>query len=295
MQKKKFLIKNNGHNTRLENTIRERFDSLSKGFRKVADHILSNQEKVAFVSARNLAQEIGVSESTVLRFIKSIGYNGYPDLQLDLQKWITKRFKPSRKLKQFANRRKDIDVHKLTLDNEIRRLVSLRKTLSSEQLNRLCTTITQARRKYIFGERTSFSMAYLFSFFLSQLLNDVYLLKMEDPYFIRTLAEANKQDVALAISFPRYSKRTVEISRLLKQKNCRVIAITDSLISPLGRIAHDVIELDTSSNTYFNSFTVVVSFLNCLTQVISIKKPNQATLALRKQEQIVEYFDILLM
>jgi len=295
MQQGEFLIKNNAQNTRLENTIRERFDSLSKSFRKVADHILSNQEKVPFVSARNLAQEIGVSESTVLRFIKSIGYKGYPDLQLDLQKWITRRVKPSHKLKEMANGRKDLDVHKLTLDNDIHHLVSLRKSLSSEQLDGLCTTITQARRKYIFGERTSFSMAYLFSFFLSQLLNDVYLLKMEDPNFISTLAASNKQDVALAISFSRYSKRTVEISRLLKQNNCRVIAITDSLISPLGRIAHDVIELNTGSNTYFNSFTVVVSFLNCLTQVISIKKPDQATLALRKQEQIVDYFDILLM
>ncbi len=290
---KTVLIKNYGQNTRLENTIRENFDSFSKSFMKVAVFLLSNQDKIPFVSARKLASEIGVSESTVLRFIHFIGYKGYPDLQQDLQKWLTKRIKPSRKLEQIAQSKKIKDIHKLTLASDIRRLISLRKSLSSEQLNMLYKAISSARKKYIFGERTSFAMAYLFSFFLSQLFDEVYLLKMDDPHFIRTIAEANGEDMALAISFPRFAKRTVDISLQLMENNCRVIAITSSLISPLGRIAHDVIELDTGSDSYFNSFATVVSFLNCLIQFISIEKADQATPALRKQEKIVESFDML--
>jgi len=278
----------------LESTIREHFDSLSKGFRKVAEYILENREGIPFISALNLGKEVGVSESTVLRFTKFIGYQGYPDLQKDLAEWIKEKIKPSQKLRKISGREKE-DIHIPILNNDIRHLLLLRKNLSQDQLERVTKLVTQARKKYILGFRTSYSMAYLCSFFLGRILKDVVLLRLEDHNFYNILAEANKKDIALAFSFPRYSKHTLKLAQFLKKKQCKVIGITDRITSPLGRISDFVIEVASSSPTYFNSFAAVISLINCIIQAISLKNLRQSTASLRNAEQVVDDFDILVL
>jgi DNA-binding MurR/RpiR family transcriptional regulator len=278
----------------LESTIKRNFDSFSKGFRKVAEYILENREGIPFISALNLGREVGVSESTVLRFIKFIGYSGYPDLQKDLAEWIKGKIKPSQKLRKISPGKKG-DIHIPILNNDIRHLLLLRKNLSQDQLERVTKLLTRARKKYILGFRTSYSMAYLSSFFLGRILKDVVLLRLEDHNFYNVLAEANKKDIALAFSFPRYSKHTLKLVQFLKEKQCKVIGITDRITSPLGRISDLVFEVASSSPTYFNSFTAVISLINCIIQAISLKNLRQSTASLRKAEQVVDDFDILVL
>lgn len=278
----------------LESKIRMHFNSFSKGFRKVAEYILENREGIPFISASNLGKEVGVSESTVLRFTKFIGYDGYPDLQRDLAEWIKGKIKPSQKLKKISQEKKK-DIYIPILNNDIRHLVSLRKNLSQAQLDRVTKLVTQARKKYILGFRTSYSMAYLCSFFLGRILKDVVLLRLEDHNFYSILAEANKRDIALAFSFPRYSKHTLKLVQFLKGKQCKVIGITDRITSPLGRISDFVIEVASSSPTYFNSFTAVISLINCIIQAISLKNFRQSKASLRRAEQVVDDFDILVL
>jgi len=278
----------------LESTIRKHFDSLSKGFRKVAEHILENKEGIPFISALNLGKEVGVSESTVLRFIKFIGYGGYPDLQRDLAEWIKGKIKPSQKLRKISRGEKQ-DIYIPILNNDIHHLVSLRKNLSQAQLDRVAKLVTQARKKYILGFRTSYPMAYLCSFFLGRILKDVVLLRLEDHNFYNILAEANQKDIALAFSFPRYSKHTLKLVQFLKKKQCKVIGITDRITSPLSRISDFVIEVASSSPTYFNSFTAVISLINCIIQTISLKNFSQSMASLRRAERVVDDFDILVL
>jgi len=278
----------------LESAIREHFDSFSKGFRKVAEYILENREGIPFISALNLGKEVGVSESTVLRFTKFIGYDGYPDLQKDLAEWIKGKIKPSQKLGKISRRKKQ-DIYIPMLNNDIQHLVSLRKNLSQAQLDRVTKLVTQARKKYILGFRTSYSMAYLCSFFLGRILKDVVLLRLEDHNFYNSLAEANKKDIALAFSFPRYSKHTLKLVQFLKEKQCKVIGITDRITSPLGRISDFVIEVASSSPAYFNSFTAVISLINCIIQSISLQNFRQSMASLRRAEQVVDDFDILVL
>jgi DNA-binding MurR/RpiR family transcriptional regulator len=278
-----------------ESTIKEHFDSFSKGFRKVAEYVLENREGIPFISALNLGNEIGVSESTVLRFTKFIGYNGYPDLQKDLAEWIKRKIRPFQKLEEVSQTGRKKDIYTSMLNNDIKHLITLKRTLSQIQLEKVTKLITQARKKYILGFRTSYSMAYLCSFFLGRILKDVVLLRLEDHNFYNILAEVNKKDIALAFSFPRYSKNTLKTVQFLRERQCKVIGITDRITSPLGRISNFTIEVDSSSPTYFNSFTAVISLINCITQAISLKNFRQSTVSLRKLAQVIDDFDILVL
>lgn len=69
-------------------TIRNGMDTFSKGQKRIANYILENYDKAAFMTASKLGQTAQVSESTVVRFAAELGYNGYPDMQKELQELI---------------------------------------------------------------------------------------------------------------------------------------------------------------------------------------------------------------
>jgi len=279
----------------LDHKIKKHFESFSKGSRKVAEYILDNRERIPFLSASNLGKEVGVSESTVLRLVRFIGFRGYPDLQRNLEEWIKEEIKPAQKLRQISKKYGKKDYYFKILDNDIQNLLSLRKALQQNQLEQITKTIIQSRRKYIIGNRTSYSAAFLCSFFLGRILDDVILLELADPDFYNILAEANERDIVLGFSFPRYSKYTLKTIQFLKKKKCRVIGITDRIVSPLGYISDYVIEVDSSSPTYFNSFTAVVSLINCIAEGISLKNYQHSMNSLRNVDKVNDDFDILIL
>jgi len=279
----------------LESTIKKHFDSFSRGFRKVAEYILENREAIPFISALNLGKEIGVSESTVLRFTKLIGYNGYPELQRDLAEWIKRKIQPSQKLKEASRGERKKDICTLFVDNDMNHLVTLKRSLSQSQLEQVSRLIIRARKKYILGFRTAYSMAYLCSFFLGRISKDVILLRMEDHNFYNILAEANKKDIVLAFSFPRYSKYTLRVVQYLRGKQCKIIGVTDRITSPLGRLSDLAIQVDSRSPGYFNSLTAVVSLINCIVQSTSLKNFRRSMSSLRRAERVVDDFDILVL
>ena len=60
--------------------IQSQYTRFSKGQKLIAQYILKNYDKVAFMTACKLGETVGVSESTVVRFANALGYSGYPKL-----------------------------------------------------------------------------------------------------------------------------------------------------------------------------------------------------------------------
>ena len=72
-------------NKDLFSVIKAKLPELSKGHKLIANYILSQYDKAAFMTAQKLGKTVGVSESTVVRFASELGYDGYPELQRQLQ------------------------------------------------------------------------------------------------------------------------------------------------------------------------------------------------------------------
>ena len=80
--------KSKNDNKQLINIIQAQYSRLSKGQKLIAQYIINNYDKVAFMTASKLGEAVGVSESTVVRFANALGYAGYPKLQEGLQELI---------------------------------------------------------------------------------------------------------------------------------------------------------------------------------------------------------------
>ena len=108
--------------------IKEKYQKLSKGQKSLADYIIENYDKAAFLTAAKLGKLVGVSESTVVRFAMNLGYQGYPDFQKALEEMVRNKLNSIQRMEVAYGKisqseilstvlQSDADKIKLTLEN----------------------------------------------------------------------------------------------------------------------------------------------------------------------------------
>lgn len=267
--------------------IKQNYIKLSKGQKRIADYILENYDKVAFMTASSLGDIVGVSESTVVRFANALGYDGYPKLQKGLQESIktklttVQRFELSkdfekepgsylRKIMSF-----DIDNIRKTIDN-----------LDETEMESICDTIHSARKVYILGMRSSSVLAHYLGFYLNFIKDNVHIVDLAVHDVFDFMINMNAEDVLITISFPRYSKRTFEIVEYAKEQGATLIGITDSIMSPLAPMVSHCLFAKYNMNTFIDSLVAPMSLINALIIALSIKEKDRVEATLAKLENV---------
>ncbi len=263
--------------------IQNNFNTLSKGQKLIAEYIMDNYDKAAFMTAATLGETVGVSESTVVRFANTLGYNGYKELQKELQELIRNKLTTVQRISLS----KDFSDYENTLKQVIKKDIdNIEKTLKEidyHAFKEAVETTLEADNVYILGLRSSSFLAGYLGFYLNFLLDNVKVISFGPNDIFEQLLKATKDDVIIGISYPRYSKRTLEALDYGKEKGCKIIGITDSLVSPATQYAD--ITLIASSN--------MLSFVDSLVAPMSLINAFIVALGMEKKEDITTYFEDL--
>ena len=267
--------------------------SFSKGQKLIAQYITEHYDKAAFMTAYRLGQTVGVSESTVVRFAAELGFEGYPQLQKAMQELIRSMLTSVQRIEVTRSRMKDDEV----LDNIIAcDLANVRQTL--EELPRdvfysAVDTIVGARRVYIFGAGSCRSLATFAAYYLKLLLVDVQLIyTSSETEIFEDMLHINEHDVAIGISFPRYSSKSVKAMHFANSRNAKVVAITDSEMSPIAEYATHLLLAHSDMATIVDSLVAPLSIINALIVAISLKKNTDITNELTELEKIWEEYEV---
>ena len=200
--------------------IEQNYPHLSKGHKKIADYILRDYDKAAFMTAAALGEAVGVSESTVVRFAAENGWKGYPDLQKYLQEMIRSHLTSIQRLEAAHVKLGNDKIMESAMNADaemIRRTLDL---VSQEEFKAVVEAINKAEHIYIQGTRSSAVLADFLALYLNILHPGViYVDAFSASQTYEQLLRINERDLCIAISFPRYSKRTLTvISDLGKEK-----------------------------------------------------------------------------
>ena len=98
----------------------------------------------------------------------------------------------------------------------------------------------------------------------------------------------------IGISFPRYTRLTVEILEYADRQEARVGVITDSILSPLAEFADWVLPVHSHLDAYIESFTAAMSLINALLTALSMQNPDETLRALQGGEKLWKDKDIYL-
>lgn len=262
--------------------IQGNFHKLSKGQKIIADYIINNYDKAAFMTAASLGEVLNISESTIVRFANSLGYSGYRELQKELQELIKHKLTTVQRLTLNDYSNKENALSKV-MEKDIDNIKKTIQEIDIKSFNRAIDLILKSRHIYIIGLRSSAFLSGYLAFYLNFIFGNVKLVTEGPNDVFEQLIMADKEDVVIGITYPRYSRRTLEAIDFAKSKGCSIISITDSLLSPAAHRA-DVSLIARSD---------MISFVDSLVAPMSLINAFIVSLGVRKREDITNYFEDL--
>ena len=206
---------------------------LSKGQKRIAEYIVNHYDKAAFMTASKLGDKVQVSESTVVRFAIALGYDGYPALQKALQEMIRNRLTAVQRVEMTGDMSESAvlgTVFKADMQNIRQTIEDLDEANFSRTVDALC----EAERVYVVGVRSSAPLAQFLGYYMNFIRDNVMVITSGISDVLEQVARVGEKDVVLGISFPRYSRRTIEAMNYAKSKGATVVSLTDTPLSPLG-------------------------------------------------------------
>lgn len=231
--------------------IRKQYAALRKSEKAAADYMLQREDQIETMILAEVAEGAGVSQPTVMRFLKAVGYDSFGEAKIAFaaQRAQKETESQSKRLYGIALNPGDSieDIPSRVIGNTIAMLEDSLKRISSNQLQKAVQAIVQADRVSIYSVENSNTTA---NDLLTKMLYLGINCSHQPDYYLQRISAGNTKpgDVAIGISYTGYSRNTVDVMKLAKQKGATTIAITNCTHTPLTEQAD--IRIETSSQQY---------------------------------------------
>ena len=262
--------------------------SFSKGQKRIALYIEEHYDKAAFMTASKLGETVGVSESTVVRFATELGDDGYPKLQKAMQEMIRNKLTSVQRIEVTSSRIGDGNVLDSVLNQDIEKIRRTIEETSHEAFDRAEDEICKAKSIYIFGARSTAAIANFLAYYF-ELIFDNNVIVINTSSYTSTyehIFRMTSDDVIIGISFPRYSKMTVDAMDFARKRGAHSIAITDSMASPIISSADSVLIARSDMASIVDSLVAPLSLINALIVATVLKKKDEVSQTFTELEQV---------
>lgn len=267
--------------------------TLSKGQKLIARYIIEHYDKVAFMTAAKLGAAVGVSESTVVRFAVELGYDGYPKLQKVLQELVRTKLTAVQRIAVTNTRLEGTDVLTKVLTSDMEKIRITLDEIDHENFNQVVDIIIGAKKIYILGVRSSSALASFLGFYFNLMFDNVRLVHTTSvSEMFEQILRVGEGDVVIGISFPRYSRRTVKALSFARSRGAEVVAITDSIFSPLTQYATRVLLARSDMVSFVDSLVAPLSLINALIASVSMRKGTELNQTFETLEHIWEEYQV---
>ena len=257
---------------------------------RILEYLQGHPDNVAYMSSGQLAQALGMSNATIVRFSQHIGFKGYMDLQSHIRQEIKAQLSvPQRLQKQPAHIIQTGDFLKTILKSDQENLATVAQTLSSDLFEQLITAIQGRQEIWVLGLRSCHGAAHYFATNLRFLSRRVNVISLDaGTVWSQIQPGLNPDALLISISFPRYCRQTIEITELFHDAGALIAAITDSKVSPLAKLGKLVFPLPFWIDSFFESNVAVMSFFNAVLAGVSYLDGDKTMSRLHALEKIWE-------
>lgn len=254
--------------------------SLTHSQKQVAGYFMSNAGEFVFKTAKDLGAVIGVSESTVVRFARMAGFDNFSEMQKFLQQEYMRHTKTDGIIGE------PVDDSLNVLENMVKRdIVYLNKLLKPEFYSdfiKAAQMIVNAKRIYIGGSRGAASVAENFHYNINYIKPDVISLARDSWDWQNSMVDCDKRSLLVALSLPKYSKRTYNMMEFAKAAGAQIIYVTNSKIAPGAELADCVLACEIGLEYFIWSSSVLISVLHAL--LVQVVRMDQNVVQKRMQK-----------
>lgn len=273
--------------------INRRYPKLSKGQKNLANYIIEHYDKAVFLTAAKLGQEVGVSESTTVRFATQLGYDGFPQFHHALEELVRNRLNSIQRMEFTYGRVPQSEILDTVLQSDVDKIKMTLEQMDHAAFSLAVDTILQAKTIYIVGIRSCAPLASFLSFYLNLIFDDVRLLHTSSSSEIfEQMIRIGEKDVIIGISFPRYSMRTLKAMEFANNRKAKVIALTDSVHSPMNLYSSCNLIARSDMASIVDSLVAPLSVINALVVALSMRRQKEVMHTLESMEKIWDEYQV---
>lgn len=284
----------------MKEKIKDKYKKLSKNQKKIADYILNHFEQAAFLNAPKMAEAVGVSESTVIRFAAGLGFSTYGEFQKEMLEWIQNKISaqelPKNETPVLKNEKELTDVSiliKNVLESDAKNILDTISYIDPNVFHTATHILMTARSVYIVGIRTCAPLAEFLQFYLNIFRGNVHVVNTTSvSETFEQMVHVDSNDAVVGISFPQYSMRTLKAMEFANERNAKLIAITDSEFSPLNLYSSCNLFAKSSLTSIVDSLTAPLSIINALIVSMSVNYREQLKKNLKEMEEVWDNYQI---
>jgi DNA-binding MurR/RpiR family transcriptional regulator len=262
--------------------ILERYDSLSKRLQQIARYVLDEPNAVALETLAVLAERCGVQPSAIVRFAKSFGFDGATQMQRLFRDGLLSGAAPlgyGERVRQFTEAvdgktvGDPVQVLAEFVEGNTLALQNLAEMVSARDLASAVKMIAQADTVYVVGFRRSFPVASYLAYSLLQVDKKAVFVDSVGGMTRQQVNAITRDDLLIAVSYHPYAEEAVELIHSAVERRCKVLSISDSLVSPVAKPASLVLQVREAEIRKFRSLSASM----CLAQALVISYAFSAT------------------
>lgn len=253
--------------------------TLTRTDAEIAEYILAHLSTIGFQTSTTMAEEIGVSDTSVIRFIRKLGFKGYADFRSEMnartarqidraQPDLTPGEKYLRTLEHLGSGSLISDVSQYTLNN----LQKSYAQLDQGTVEQIVDILLRSDRKYIAGFRGTACCAQYMASKLLFLTPHVVPILHADATAVENLLDITERGCLFLYSFPRYSEIARPLMEIARESGAKVILMTDRRTSPLANKADVVVTAQVDGLGFTNSYVAPLSLSEVILLSVSGRK-----------------------
>lgn len=271
--------------------VSEHYNDLTKSEKSIADYLLQNQDEAAFLSAGDFARRLNLSEATMVRFARTLGFDSYPALREALQENFRRRVTHSARLRgRLDDLRAAGDIFERLVASEIDYMTQALETVDRQALLQAVELLRERNQVFVFGLGPSVSLVDLLEIRLRRFGREVVPLTTAGREILDPLLRMSAQGLLFVICFFDVSAALKLVLDYAKEVGCPVIMLTDTLGSIIGDKADVVLAARRGPMAEFHSLVVPMTIINTLLLALADEDREQVMESLDKLDQLRERF-----
>jgi len=276
---------------RYPDTIRLLVDSypkLTPQLQRAARFMVEHPEEVGLNSMRRVARDAGVKPATITRLTKTLGFHEYDALREPFRQRLKSRSPNFASKLQDVQKLGESNEGSLFADLRAQEISNIEHSLSDENytiMDAAAQTLHDSRRVYVLGLRGAHAPAFLFHYAYQLFQDNSQLLDTRAGIFADQLRGIGPEDSLLVVSFPPYTQLTIDAVEYAAEAGARIVAVTDSIVSPAASAAVHTIVTKNESPSFYHSFTGALAVVQALITMLVTKAGADAVKIVEEAEK----------
>lgn len=280
-------------NKEIKAKIQNEYPQLPQNHKRLGDYFIENFDKIPFLNVHQISEATSLSVASVVRFAQRIGFKGYLELRDEISKELQNRIHNKEIFSLVDNSKLKNDILTSVANQDIKNINETLHSLDRKDFEKSIDLILNSKRIYTAGLGISFLLAGVLAYQLNQVAVDARSFLHDHTNFIEQVLFLNNDDLIIALSFPPYSKETVDMAKFAKERGVKVVSITNKDASPITFYSDATLVVKSKNLLFTNSFAAISVLINAIATQCAYKNRTRTEKILKDMNDIADLNDLI--